>query len=88
MSSEEASLKLQPLTASNYFRWVVDIQCALDMRDLWSAVEEDEEYKALSADSERTRKGRKAKSFILFHISPRYVIRFSNPKVRRSSGQP
>jgi hypothetical protein len=70
MSSEEASIKLQPLTASNYFRWAVDIECALDMRDLWCAVEDDEEYKALSTDPERTRKSRKAKSFILFHISP------------------
>lgn len=70
MSSDETSMKIPALTATNYFRWSVDVQCALDMRDLWSAVLEDEEHAALTSDEQRARKSRKARSFLLFYISP------------------
>jgi hypothetical protein len=63
--------KLQPLSASKYFRWVVEIECILDMRDLWCAVTEDAEYQALKDDTERAKKSRKAKSLLLLNIYPK-----------------
>jgi hypothetical protein len=70
-SEDSMSFKLQPLSSSNYFRWVVEIECILDMRDLWCAVTEDNEYRALKDDAERAKKSRKAKGFILLNISPK-----------------
>jgi gag-polypeptide of LTR copia-type/Zinc knuckle len=75
MASEESatsgSFKLQPLTSTNYFKWAVEVECVLDMRDLWSAVLEDEEFLALKDDATRKRQSRKARSFLLFHVSPK-----------------
>jgi hypothetical protein len=39
------------------------------MRDLWCAVIEDEEFRALKDDATRKRQSRKARSFLLFYIS-------------------
>jgi hypothetical protein len=47
------------------------MECTLDMRDVWCAELEDEEYTALGSAAERTRRSRKANSFVQFHISPK-----------------
>jgi hypothetical protein len=75
MASDEPSssggFKLQALTSTNYFKWAIEIECALDMRDLWCAALEDEEYQAPTEDAARKRQSRKARNFLLFHISPK-----------------
>jgi hypothetical protein len=59
------------------------MECTLDMRDLWYAVLEDEEYTALGSAAEHTRRSRKAKSFVLFHISPKLHESFLDLKTAK-----
>jgi hypothetical protein len=54
-SNGSAGFSLQPLTSTNYFRRAIEMECALDMRDLWCAVLEDEEFKAISDEEARKR---------------------------------
>ena len=66
MTSSE--FKISKLTVDSYFDWVVDAEAALSVKGLWSAVEEDEEFRALS-DAQRKKKQREAWSMLVLCIS-------------------
>jgi gag-polypeptide of LTR copia-type len=67
MTSSE--FRIAKLTADNYFDWVVEAEAALCVKGLWPAVEEDTEFRSLDA-SERKRKQREARGFLILCISP------------------
>ena len=52
-------LKIEKLTEDNYFSWVVEAEAALSMKGMWSAVEEDDEFRELTTP-EKKRKQRQA----------------------------
>ena len=56
-------IKIDKLTSDNYFKWKGELKCALCMRGLWDAVEENEQYEALQPAA-RTTMNQKAFSAI------------------------
>ena len=61
-------LKIEKLTEDNYFSWVVEAEAALSMKGMWSAVEEDDEFRELTTP-EKKRKQRQAWGFLVLSIS-------------------
>ena len=47
-------IKIDKLTSDNYFKWKGELKCALCMRGLWDAVEENEQYEALQPAARTT----------------------------------
>jgi hypothetical protein len=47
------------------------MECVLEVRDLWCAVTEGADHRALHDDAARVKKSRTAKYFLLLHISPK-----------------
>ena len=47
-------IKIDKLTSENYFKWKGELKCALVLRGLWDAVEENAQYSALQPPAQST----------------------------------
>ena len=47
-------IKIDKLTSENYFKWKGELKCALVLRGLWDAVEENAQYSALEPPAQST----------------------------------
>jgi hypothetical protein len=63
-----SDFRIAKLTEDNFFTWVVEAEAALSVKGLWSAIEEDSEFRALDASAQKA-KQREARGFLILCIS-------------------